>query len=282
MGQKTHPLGIRLAAIENKVAFKKIGVFTSKTFFYNFYNHAFVNKKIVGEKLTNSVLVERFVISWLLKLNTFSNRILLVENSSHFFIIVEFYMLESHKINFNVFKKQLRMIQKHLEIKLLANKPVKLFLVNLNQKLESFKPQVNTIFRDTFKRYKFGSTALVNAGFLGNYWPCANLFSSLFCYFFKRSSEHNKILDFTNQLFLFLFSIKQSKFKGLRLEIKGRVSSSDRSQRRVLSHGSLPLQSFSANSFYLSYGFSESKTSYGVFGVRVFFSYNLNEYLLLC
>jgi hypothetical protein len=162
-----------------------------------------------------------------------------------------------------------------LESKILFSKPTKVFMVNLNQKLDLHTSSSRSAFTDSFKRYRFGSAALVNVGILGNYWPCAALFSSLFCYFFKRTSDHNKILDFTNQLFLFLFSIPNSRFKGLRLEIKGRVNSADRSQKRVISHGSLPLQSFDTQKVYLSYGFSESKTSYGVFGVRVFFSYKL-------
>lgn len=276
MGQKAHPLGVRLKAIETKLAFKKIGTFSSKTFFYEFYNHSFVSKGIVGKKLTNAVITERFIISWLSsKFSIFVNKILLVENSSHFFIIIEFYSLDVSILNTDQFKKNICIIQKHIESKLLFNKPIKFFLVNLNRKLDTLTSKINLSFKDNYKRYRFGSSVLVNVGFLSNYWPCASLFSSLFCHFFKRTSDHNKILDFTNQLFLFLFSIKNSRFKGLRLEIKGRINSADRSQKRVISQGSLPLQSLSTDSFFLSYGFAESKTSYGVFGIRVFFSYKL-------
>ena len=114
MGQKTHPLGIRLKAIENKIVFKKIGVLTSKTFFYHFYNHTFIGKSIKGEKMINAVLIERFISNWFLKLNLFTNKILFTENSNHFFIIIEFYGLNVD-LNNSLFKKNINTFQKHLE-----------------------------------------------------------------------------------------------------------------------------------------------------------------------
>ena len=269
MGQRTHPLGIRLKAIQNKFFFQRVGQLNIGGLFYLFYSHSFRNKSIVGEKLGQSVLIEKIIIFFFSRHLYFVNKIFFLETSTNVLVLLEYYSFK--KKNSKVFQKHKFLLLQHLSSILLDQKPVTFFIMDLETKILQKNLLVTLAVKNHFKKFKLGSDTLLSVGLINNFWPGATLFSSIFCFFFRKTMEHTKILDFIDQLFYFLFNLKFSKFIGIRLEIKGRLNSMDRTNKRVVFQGSLPLQSFSK--IFLSYGFSESITPYGVCGVRVYFTY---------
>lgn len=273
MGQKTHPLGIRIKAIENNFFFKKIGKFNVGSIFYRFYDYSFKNKSIFGRKLVYSFIIEKIINFFFLKILYFVNKIFIVENSTSFSILIEFFSIQKKTLS-KKFKKQLSLLQTHISSHLTDKKKIQLFIVNLETKFLNKNIKINTNIKNNFIKNKNNSKILISVGLLNNFWCCAVLFSKIFSYFFKKTAEHQKILDFTDQLFFFLFNQKDSNFTGIRIEVKGRINGSDRSKKRVCSQGSLPLQSF--RKIILSYGFFNAVTPYGSFGVRVYFSYKFS------
>jgi len=58
----------------------------------------------------------------------------------------------------------------------------------------------------------------------------------------------------------------QAGAKGVRIQISGRLGGSEMSRSLDVRHGALPLSTLQA---FVQYGFAESKTTYGVIGVKV-------------
>ena len=82
MGQKTHPLGIRIKAIENAFFFQKIGKFNIGSIFYSFYTFSFKNKSVFGRKLAFSFIIEKIINIFFLKILYFVNKINLTKYHS--------------------------------------------------------------------------------------------------------------------------------------------------------------------------------------------------------
>jgi len=270
MGQKSHPLGVRVKAIENKLFFQKIGRFNTNSLFYSFYSHAFKTSPTIGEKIGQSIIIEKIIISYFIKLLYFVNRVFITETSINYIVLVEFYPLKKKRL-FILFIKQNFILQRHFSSLLFDKKKIQFFIVNLSSKF-SDEGRSNVLkFKNNFIKRNPISSIFLSLGSISNFWPSAVVFATVFSYFFKKNLEHTKILDFIDQLFFFLFNLRFSQFLGIRLEVKGRLNASDRSKKRVICQGSVPLQSF--HKIFLSYGFCDSITPYGVCGIRVFFSY---------
>jgi hypothetical protein len=270
MGQKAHPLGVRLKAIEKFLLFKKKGLFTTNNLFNFFYKHSFKQKSIVGHRLGQSILIEQVIINFLARISCFTNRIFFTENSTTYYIVVEYYAI-SKKLSPKQFLKQKFFLEAHLSSRFADKKKLQFFTINLSNHLLTNKKQVMPVFNSNLIKHKNVSSILVDLGLISLFLPNANLFSRVFAHFFKRTSEHQRFLDFTDQLFSFLYNLEISQFQGLRLEIKGRLNGSDRTKVRVISQGSLPLQTL--GNIELSYGFCNSVTPYGDCGIRIFFCY---------
>jgi hypothetical protein len=270
MGQKTHPLGIRLKSVETKSFFKKTGLFNKKNIFYFFYRHSFQNKSIIGSKIGQSNIIEQVITASLIKILCFVNRISIVENAINYCIIVEYYPVGS-QIDKKVFIKQQVLLEYHLSSFLADKKKIQFFIIDLSSKILKSSKQALPIFKSNLIKNKNITSALVSIGLLSNFWPSALLFARVFSFFFKKSFEHQRFLDFTDNLFSFLYNLESSNFQGIRLEIRGRLNGSDRTKARVISQGSLPLQSLTR--IQLNYGFANSVTSYGNCGIRIFFCY---------
>jgi len=61
-------------------------------------------------------------------------------------------------------------------------------------------------------------------------------------------------------------SVMQAGAKGVKIQISGRLGGAEMSRRMDVRLGALPLSTLQAN---IDYGFAESKTTYGVIGVKV-------------
>jgi len=270
MGQKAHPLGIRLKSIETKFFFKKTGLLNKTNIFYFFYRHSFYKNSIVGSRVGLSHTIEQVIINFFIQISCFVNRISIIENSTNFNIIIEYYLLDSN-ISTTLFLKQKLLLEYHLSSLLIDKKKIQFFLIDLSSKIFKNSKQIIPIFKSNLIKNKKATSTLVFVGLLCNYWPSALLFARVFSFFFKKTFEHQRFLDFIDNLFSFLYNLESSNFTGIRFEIRGRINGSDRSKVRTISQGSLPLQSITK--IKLNYGFSNSVTSYGNFGIRIFFCY---------
>jgi len=130
-----------------------------------------------------------------------------------------------------------------LESLFFDKKPIQIHVFNLNKRVLIKKNKTNEVFKTNLK--VIGSENIINIGFINNYYPCANLFSKIGSYFFSNIVDHKQFFNYIDELFIFLYNIRGSKFKGIRLEVRGRLNSSDRTKTNICSQGSLPLQNLS-------------------------------------
>jgi hypothetical protein len=271
MGQKAHPTGIRVTPIDSYLLFQKVICLFRGNLFYSFFNYSFINKSLFGEKLIQGIFIEKLILSYFNKIFCFVNKVSFIDTSLIFIVFIEFFYIKPIT---TFFYKYLFLLKCHIQSLLLDRKPIKLFLEDLNSKV---------LFRSDFFKHKDifkisrklkGADSLFEVGFLSNFWPCAKLFSIIFSFFFQTTLAHKSFFTFIEQLFFFLYNFKLTNFKGLRCEVRGRINFSDKSQSRVISCGSIPLQTYT--SCFQDFGFSQCVTSYGILGVRVFFSYFFN------
>jgi ribosomal protein S3 len=85
-------------------------------------------------------------------------------------------------------------------------------------------------------------------------------------YFTKHKKRHGLIITFLKKILLDLQSLKFSKIKGVKIIINGRFNGAQRSNRKIIKVGIVPLQSFVST---VSYFEDTAYTKNGTFGVKV-------------
>jgi len=223
--------------------YKKATNFTSGNLFYSFYISSFCHKNIYGQKLSKTVFIEKAISSFLFKKGFFINNFFFQESSTHSFIFFEVYSTVNNIFLDKKFIKVINYLQCHLESVFFDKKPIQIHVFNLNRRIEIKINKVNKLFINNFNIT--GSKNFLEIGFINNFYPCANLFSKVGSYYFSNIVGHGQFFNYIDELFIFLYNIRDSKFKGIRLEVRGRLNSSDRTKTKVCSQGSLPLQNLS-------------------------------------
>jgi len=89
--------------------------------------------------------------------------------------------------------------------------------------------------------------------------------------FFKIFHRSKKIVKFLLFLSKFVANtdnmrFKDSKVKGLKIQIKGRLDGAPRSRKRIFEKGRIPLQTISSS---VNYSLVHINTTYGAFGLKV-------------
>ncbi len=273
MGQRVSPISLRFDSVSRYLTFQQLSLLFKGNLFYSFFSFSFSCKSQVGNKLGSRFALDHLIESYFIKLLCFVNKVAVFESSFISLVFVEFF---SFKRVSHLFNKVIALLKVHFESLYLDQRPVKLFILNLSDK-DKFQSRtfINQAKVSLLNKSFLGANNLFNVGLLCNSWPCAKLFVNISCYFFRVIVNHQILLNFIDQLFSFLFSIKQSSFTGLRLEVKGRVNFSDKTQLRIISYGSLPLQTVTFDSGFLDFWSSHSITSYGTFGLKSYFSYSI-------
>ena len=80
------------------------------------------------------------------------------------------------------------------------------------------------------------------------------------------ASQLKKRITFRRAMKLAIESVMKQGAKGVKISISGRLNGADIARREWSKEGRIPLHTFRAD---IDYGFSESKTTYGVIGVKV-------------
>ena len=239
------------------------------------YNHIYncvpITRKAISINLIIFNLCKEFIILYFIKLGCFINKVTFYENSYIINVELEYYIDKDNNkqtIKFIEFWKAF--IQKHCEL-FFFNKKKSFFVFN---NLNTITLNQSIVLEILPKNIEKQARLLTKICWISNYWPAAPLFASVFSYLFKNNFNKEIILiEFVNQLFSFFFNIKNSNFRSIRFEIKGRVGGSNKSKSYISSKGSLPLQTI--NKYYLSYGFESCNTQYGICSIKVFFGYYL-------
>jgi ribosomal protein S3 len=71
-----------------------------------------------------------------------------------------------------------------------------------------------------------------------------------------------------NLLFLYYYRRDFGIVRGYIIEINGKFNGKNRSKKKLISNGRMPLSMFDSN---ISYSTSEANTKYGIFGIKVWF-----------
>ena len=85
-------------------------------------------------------------------------------------------------------------------------------------------------------------------------------------YFRKNKKRHGFILSFLKKVLTKLVNAKFSKIQGIKIVISGRFNGAQRSNKKIIQTGSVPLQSFNS---LVSYYEDIAYTSNGTFGIKV-------------
>jgi len=163
------------------------------------------------------------------------------------------------------------------ELNLFTNsKTINVKTQNLNKKFEVFIRN-NPIYSREFKKLiKPFRRSLKNPNF-------KELIKILYCsviekdsakliaesianYFQKNKKKHGFILSFLKKILIKLIYAKFSRVKGVKIVINGRFNGAQRSNKKIVQIGRVPLQSFNLQ---ISYYEDVAYTSNGTFGIRV-------------
>ena len=85
-------------------------------------------------------------------------------------------------------------------------------------------------------------------------------------YISKHKKKHYYLFSILKKYFNILIVSKNSKIKGLKIAVSGRINGAPRAKTLKIQIGSIPLQSFNS---LISYGYATAHTSNGSFGVKV-------------
>ncbi len=89
---------------------------------------------------------------------------------------------------------------------------------------------------------------------------------------FERNHKHFLFMSYfkkiLNLLFLYYYRRDFGIVRGYIIEINGKFNGKNRSKKKLISNGRMPLSMFDSN---ISYSTSEANTKYGIFGIKVWF-----------
>ena len=279
MGQKTNPIGIRASFIQQNFFFT-IKRFRSHSVNINsfFFDFSLGTRKIAfGERTFQFFLVKHLFNYYATKLFCCINEIRTRETSLAVFIFVEFFEIKDftnsknsakvyeRKVSFSTF---FTFLQKHTEATVFIKKPVKVFYMSVNDCF-NIAPEMSAYLKKKTSKL-LAIYPVYFLGFICNSFPGAAAFSQVVAIALEKNVKHSQVIETVNQLFDFLFQLKNSSFKGLRLEVSGRINGVDIAKKQVIGYGSVPLQTISC---YISYNHTAAYTPFGVCGIKTWFCY---------
>ena len=94
----------------------------------------------------------------------------------------------------------------------------------------------------------------------------ANLLAKLVAFQFKTIKRHNFFLAFLKQTLTMLINSNFSKVKGIKIIVKGRLNGAPRAKHKILTVGSVPVQTIMSN---IDYAQSTCHNSNGSYGIKV-------------
>lgn len=156
------------------------------------------------------------------------------------------------------------------------NRSINIKVQNLNEKFAfllrknvSYYKALQQIAR-TFKRFTKDKVfkELIKVFFIALFEKnSAKLIAkSISRYFTRHKKRHGLIIFFLKKILLDLESLKFSKIKGMKIIINGRFNGAQRSNRKIIIVGIVPLQSFIST---VSYFEDTAYTKNGTFGIKV-------------
>ncbi|OED39321.1 hypothetical protein AB834_00315 [PVC group bacterium (ex Bugula neritina AB1)] len=270
MGCRPHPNSFRRSSVESYLRYNKLIVFKG----YNFFSSVFYSKinsnTISGNLINTSIIFEKTIQCLLKQVHLFTNRVVFFDSAIGYVVYVEAISDVNNKFfNKNLVNKILKIVNHHCRSAIFKEKPIVLIFNDLvGVPLAS---STNYFSKLDKKNAFFNTSTLIQAGFISNSWCCAPLFADVFAYTFTNISNHAPFFSFIDQLFFFIYNSSNSNFLGIRIEVRGRINFNDKSQVKKIFYGKMPFKTVS--SYFMDYGYSISTTSYGVFGIRIFFSY---------
>ena len=245
------------------------------------------SKKIKKEWVFQDLAIKNYIERILLTQNSFLVGFNVLRNSASCIVFFKFYTWKnrtSRLINAKAKKtKKLMRLQKYRNLV-----PITFLKKHISKKLNQFFP-ANTFFIKS-KEVKYGLKR-VNAGLLR--FKHYNSFKDIYRFvgasfntlsvdllalgiskFLSLTPRHNYLLLLIKNIAFYFFkrNLKNSRIKGFKIEVNGKLNGSDRTKKKIISKGALPLSSINSN---IVYKYVESHTRYGVFGIKVwFFLYN--------
>jgi hypothetical protein len=275
MGQKTNPKGFRIPFLQQNFFFqtKRFTAFKTRISLPLFETTLLPNTTAFGEKFPRFFLVKQLCTFYFSRLSCLINEFFVLENSINLIVFVEFFMLKESSLNV---QKVIFTLQKHLESIVFIKKPIKFFFLRINDFLDITEDMTSFLKKKTVRNF-VGVTHLFSLGFVCNFFPAAVVFSRIVSLSLEKNIKHLIVLEIVNQLFDFLFQLKTTAFKGLKLQVSGRINGIDMAKKQTICYGSVPLQSITT---FVNYGYSVASTPYGACGVKVWFSYNKKSTVL--
>ena len=232
MAQKVNSFGFRIGSSLNWLSF---GV-----------NESFLLK--VTKYIRNFFLSEGFLL----------NHFYIKKGFDSFYLDIEIYPIP-------VSVKRVSLIPKE---KIFLFKQVLCFLLKTN-----IKVRIVFLNRLIFKNFKLINNWREGLGFLIGICPISSLIAASVANDLEKSKEHIKVLE-TYRLVLsesFSFwSNYSSNLAGCCIQVKGRLSNSDRSKTVTLRKGAVSLNKIASN---LDYHYKKAYTPFGIFGIKVWVSY---------
>lgn len=134
--------------------------------------------------------------------------------------------------------------------------------------LLSEKKKLQSSLRNA-QRFPFFYTSL-DVFLLATQGPSAELIACFLAKTLENTSNHQVLLDFTNQLFVEVSKLKSNKLKASLIKVKGRINGSDRAVTFKKRHGSIPLNTLAAPIYFAS---QEAKTKFGTLNIKIYLRY---------
>ncbi|OED37308.1 hypothetical protein AB834_01855 [PVC group bacterium (ex Bugula neritina AB1)] len=270
MGCRPHPNSFRRSSVKTYLRHNKLIAFNG----YNFFSSVFYSKinsnTISGNLINTSIVFEKVIRSLLKQVYLFTNRVVFFDSVIGYVVYVEVISDTKNKFfNKNLVNKTLKIVNNHCRSVLFKEKPIVIIFNDLKDSRSVSSTDYSVKFDK--KNAFFNTSSLAQVGFISNSWCCAPLFADVFAYTFTNISSHSPFFSFIDQLFFFIYNSSNSNFLGIRMEVRGRINFNDKSQVKKIFYGKMPFKTVS--SYFMDYGYSTSSTSYGVFGIRIFFSY---------
>lgn len=266
MGQKINPKSLRLT-----ISYKNLGFKKKRFVFLKYSGNTFIytpavlpGKSSYSEQTVQFLITNKIVNYFLSKFFCLINGFFVRDNGFVVIVYVEFFQ---YKDFFEDFVFLFSYLQKHLSNVLFRKRPVCLLYNCVNTLALSshtgvIKKKTNTPL--------FGIEQLFFLGFLSTLCPAATSFAKMVSLVLEKNIRHQLVFDTISNMFAFLFETKQNVFKGLRLQLKGRINGIDMARKQVITLGSIPTQTLSAT---VDYSYAPAFTPYGTCGVKVFFCY---------
>jgi ribosomal protein S3 len=156
------------------------------------------------------------------------------------------------------------------------NRTINIKVQSLNEKFAfllrknvSYYKTIQRVAR-TFKRFTKDKVfkELIKVFFIATFEKDSSklIAKSISRYFTKHKKRHGLIIFFLKKILLDLQSLNFSKIKGMKIIINGRFNGAQRSNRKIIKVGIVPLQSFVST---VSYFEDVAYTKNGTFGIKV-------------